>query len=331
MDNLPNVSICTPTFNRRPFIPYLIKSYNDQTYPKNKMEWIIIDDGSDKIKDLVENIEGVQYYSYDKKMTIGKKRNLLNEKSTGEIIIYIDDDDYYPPTRVEHAVKELIKDKSKLIAASSEMFIYFNKIKKLYKFGPYNKNHGTAATFAFRKELLKQTKFNDNASLSEEKEFLKNYSIPMIQLDPKQTILVFSHLHNTFDKNELLLNKNELVKESNISLKTFIKNPELYEFYINNLNNIVDNYELGSILYKPDVIIQKKQIEEKRELNLSEKKNKFITLKVGDEVKHLSKDEVIKILQSQHDTIMNQSKIIDGKNQEISLLKKNIKNNKRFN
>ena len=327
MENLPKVSICTPTFNRRPFIPYLIKSYKDQTYPTNKMEWIIIDDGSDKIKDLVENVEGVKYYSYDKKMTIGKKRNLLNEKSTGEIIIYMDDDDYYPPTRVEHAVKKLIKDKSKLIAASSEMFIYFNKIKKLYKFGPYNKNHGTAATFAFKKELLKQTKFNDNASLSEEKEFLKNYSIPLIQLDPKQTILVFSHLHNTFDKNELLLNKNELVKESNISLKTFIKNEELYNFYVVNLNNIVDNYELGSILYKPDVIIQKKQIEEQRDLNLSEK-NKFITLKVGDEVKHLSKDEVIKILQSQHDTIINQSKIIDGKNQEIDLLKKNIKRQK---
>ena len=327
MENLPKVSICTPTFNRRPFIPYLIKCYKDQTYPTNKMEWIIIDDGSDKIKDLVENVEGVKYYSYDKKMTIGKKRNLLNEKSTGEIIIYMDDDDYYPPTRVEHAVKQLIKDKSKLIAASSEMFIYFNKIKKLYKFGPYNKNHGTAATFAFKKELLKQTKFNDNASLSEEKEFLKNYSIPLIQLDPKQTILVFSHLHNTFDKNELLLNKNELVKESNISLKTFIKNEELYNFYVVNLNNIVDNYELGSILYKPDVIIQKKQIEEQRDLNLSEK-NKFITLKVGDEVKHLSKDEVIKILQSQHDTIINQSKIIDGKNQEIALLKKNIKKQK---
>ena len=43
--------------------------------------------------------------------------------------------------------------------------------------------------------------------------------------------------------------KNELVKESNISLKTFIKNEELYNFYVVNLNNIVDNYELGSILY----------------------------------------------------------------------------------
>ena len=151
----------------------------------------------------------------------------------------------------------------------------------------------------------------------------------MIQLDPRQTILVFSHLHNTFDKNELLLNKNELVKESKISLNTFIKNEELYDFYIDNLNNIVDNYELGSILYKPDVIIQKKQIEEQRDLNLSEN-NKFITLKVGDEIKHLSKDEIIKILQSQHDTIINQSKIIDGKNQEITLLKNNIKK-QRFN
>ena len=99
MDNLPKVSVCTPTFNRRPFFPSLIETYKAQTYPKDKIEWIIIDDGTDKIKDLVENIEGVKYYSYDKKMTIGKKRNLLNEKSNGDIIIYMDDDDYYPPTR----------------------------------------------------------------------------------------------------------------------------------------------------------------------------------------------------------------------------------------
>merc|ERR1711966_104901 len=155
---------------------------------------------------------------------------------------------------------------------------------------------------------------------SEEKEFLKNYSIPMIQLDPKQTILVFSDLHNTFDKNELLLNKNEFVKESKIPLETFIRNKELYDFYVVNLNNVVDNYELGSILNKPDVILQKKQLEEQRNINLSQK-NQFITLKVGDDVKHLSKDEIIKILQSQHDTIINQTKIIDGKNQEIILLK----------
>ena len=38
----PFVSICTPTFNRRPFIPYIIKCIENQDYPKEKMEWIIM-------------------------------------------------------------------------------------------------------------------------------------------------------------------------------------------------------------------------------------------------------------------------------------------------
>jgi glycosyltransferase involved in cell wall biosynthesis len=45
---IPFVSICTPTFNRRPFILNLIKCVDSQTYPKDKMEWIIVDDGTDK-------------------------------------------------------------------------------------------------------------------------------------------------------------------------------------------------------------------------------------------------------------------------------------------
>ena len=43
-DKLPFVSICTINFNRRPFIPYTIKCIEKQDYPKDKIEWIIIDD-----------------------------------------------------------------------------------------------------------------------------------------------------------------------------------------------------------------------------------------------------------------------------------------------
>ncbi len=50
----PFVSICTPTFNRRPFFESIIKCINHQTYPKDKMEWVIIDDGTDKIEELVK-------------------------------------------------------------------------------------------------------------------------------------------------------------------------------------------------------------------------------------------------------------------------------------
>ena len=43
-NNLPFVSVCTPTYNRRPFINTMIKCFNHQDYPKDKLEWIIIDD-----------------------------------------------------------------------------------------------------------------------------------------------------------------------------------------------------------------------------------------------------------------------------------------------
>ena len=49
MKNLPFVSVCTPTFNRRPFIESMFEIFRQQDYP-NKIEWIIIDDGTDSIK-----------------------------------------------------------------------------------------------------------------------------------------------------------------------------------------------------------------------------------------------------------------------------------------
>ena len=122
---LPFVSVLTPTFNRRPFIPLMIKCFQHQTYPKDRMEWIIIDDGTDKIEELVAHIPQVKYFKYDEKMTLGKKRNLLHKKSKGEIIIYMDDDDYYPPERIEYSVDQLLKNPDKLWAGSSILYIYF--------------------------------------------------------------------------------------------------------------------------------------------------------------------------------------------------------------
>ena len=79
-NNKPRVSVCTPTFNRRPFIKAMIQCFEHQDYPKNCIEWIIIDDGTDKIEDLVTHIPQVKYFKYDNKMSLGKKRNLMHEK-----------------------------------------------------------------------------------------------------------------------------------------------------------------------------------------------------------------------------------------------------------
>ena len=74
----------------------------------------------------------------------------------------------------------------------------------MYTCGPYGENHATAATFAFKRRMLDNTSYEDHTAVGEEKTFLKNYTIPLMQLDSKKTILVFSHNHNSFDKKELL-------------------------------------------------------------------------------------------------------------------------------
>ena len=105
------------------------------------------------------------------------------------------------------------------------MFIYYkHDIHCMYQCGPYGENHATAGTFAFRVELLKQTKYQDHAAVAEEREFLKGYTIPFVQLDPMKTILCFSHEQNTFDKRKLLDNPHpDFVKESPKKVTDFIR------------------------------------------------------------------------------------------------------------
>lgn len=273
---LPFVSLCTPTFNRRPFIPFMIKCFEHQIYPKDRIEWIIIDDGTDPIEDLVKNIPQVKYFYYNEKMLLGKKRNLMHTKCSGDIIIYMDDDDYYPPERISHAVETLQNNPHFLIAGSSEMHIYFDSKKTVYQCGPYKQYHSTAATFAFKKELLVQTKYDEEMACSEEHKFTKGYTIPLIQLNPLKSILVFSHKHNSLNKEKLLENPEQTrTVLSPYTVDDFIKDPVLKQFYMYDMNTLLENYEPGKPEHKPKLLEQIKRIEEERNKRL-EDHNKMI-------------------------------------------------------
>uniref|UniRef100_A0A6C0FDP3 Uncharacterized protein n=1 Tax=viral metagenome TaxID=1070528 RepID=A0A6C0FDP3_9ZZZZ len=268
-DHLPFVSICTPTFNRRPFWPMAIKCFEDYTYPKERMEWIIVDDGSDPIEDLVKHIPQVKYYREEKQMILGRKRNYMHEKTKGDIIIYQDDDDYYPPERVSHAVEKLMADPNVIAGGSSILFLYFKHIQQMFRFGPYGKNHSTAGTFAFKRKLLSMSKYDDFKALAEEKDFLKDYTIPFVQFDPLKTILVFSHNHNTFDKKELLQQGKDGITptqrpDNHVKVEDFVKSPEIYDFFMKDIDGILDKYEPGKVENKPEVLQQMKNITEVR-------------------------------------------------------------------
>jgi glycosyltransferase involved in cell wall biosynthesis len=250
----PFVSICTVTYNRRHFIPLLIKCIEHQTYPHDKIEWIIIDDGTDPIDDLINNVPiyQVKYFRYDTKMPLGEKRNLMNQKCSGDIIIYMDDDDYYPPSRVSHAVESLQSNPQMLVAGCSEMHMWYDK--KMYKCGPYGKFHSTAATLAFKKQLLETHRYENKRNFTEEPDFLKKYTTPLIQLDTLKTILVIAHEQNTLDKKCLIDNQREHgVTESPFTIDSFVGAHELKNAYLLNVHHLIKNYEMGNIKHKPDV------------------------------------------------------------------------------
>jgi hypothetical protein len=134
----------------------------------------------------------------------------------------------------------------------------------MYQFGPYGPTHSTAGTFAFRKELLQISSYENDACLAEERHFLKEYTIPFVQLDPKKTILVFSHVQNTFDKKTLLDHPNDMVKVSEKTVDDFVKESDVKKFFMEDIDTILENYQPGHVKNKPDVIKQTQEIHQKR-------------------------------------------------------------------
>lgn len=327
-NKLPKVSVCTPTFNRRPFIKHMIKCFDHQTYPKDKIEWIIVDDGTDRIKDLVVDHPNVKYFELDEKVPLGKKRNYMHTKVTGDIIVYMDDDDYYPPERVSHAVEMLMNNPQALCAGSSEIYIYFKHIDKVMQFGPYGSNHATAGTFAFRKQLILESSYDNDAALAEERAFLKNYTVPFVQLDPVKTILVFSHEHNTFDKRKLLQSPNpKVVKVSNKTVDTFIKEPPLKQFYMVDVEDALKDYEPGRPSMKPDVLENMVRLTEER-LKVAEQRANDMASQGAivfqqDSSGHsmpMKGHDIVKILKEQQETINKLKHLLKIKEEEIILM-----------
>lgn len=220
---LPFVSVLTPTRNRRIFIPQLLRNYRMQTYPLNRMELVIADDGTDSVEDLFRGIPGVKYLRVEP-MTLGAKRNLLTSESSGEILVHMDDDDYYPRNRVEHAVTRLLQS-NRSLAGSSEMYIYNLEQELIYVTGPFSDTHGTNGTFAYTRDYLRDNRFADDAIIQDELAFTHGYTNPMVQLDPGSTILCIWHQANTWNKQKTSMDL------TSYGLKDVVKDKDSLRFY----------------------------------------------------------------------------------------------------
>jgi glycosyltransferase involved in cell wall biosynthesis len=229
----PPVSIITPTYNRRKFLPWLVEHIKAQTYPHERMEWVVLDDGTDCVRDVLEPFItelNINYIRSDEKLNIGEKRNRLHAAARGTILVTMDDDDYYPPERVAHAVNMMLSKKVDLVG-SSRNHLYFTDDASIWSVGPYARNHATFGTMAYTKKYAVAHPCDPTVVYAEEIVFTNEYKTPLAQLDPMKTMLVMAHAENTFNKNKLREEASPVVKKTALKLRAFIRKAEMREFY----------------------------------------------------------------------------------------------------
>ncbi|MEI6429390.1 MAG: glycosyltransferase family 2 protein [Pseudanabaena sp. ELA607] len=118
----PKISIVTPNYNYGDFIEETIRSVLLQGYPN--LEYIIIDGGStDNSLDIIKKYEPwLTYWVSEKDKGQANAINKGFQRASGEILAYINSDDYYLPnafTRVARAFSETQND---LIVGSTYVF-----------------------------------------------------------------------------------------------------------------------------------------------------------------------------------------------------------------
>ncbi len=215
--SVKTVSIITITQHKRfNCLKVLFEMIKRQNY-KNIIEWVIVEGSSTEkeallnkelIKNQFENMKsqvnfGYNYIEYSGQK-LGGLRNIGNKACIGDIIVCLDDDDYYPPERISEAVEKLSNSKC-LIGGVSDVYLYDFFINKLYKFKGFMEFHSTNNCMAYKKEYLIENKHDPEIQVGEERSFTKEFTNPLVKLDSRKTIIAISHNFNTFNKRELCL------------------------------------------------------------------------------------------------------------------------------
>jgi hypothetical protein len=199
-EDMPAVSIITITRDRRPFIPLAKYSFLAQAYPEEKLEWVIVDDGKDQIKDLVSDLPNVKYILVDEPMTIGAKRNLAIENAKHDVLVMMDDDDVYPNNSVLTRVAYMLLEPKKQCVFSTTIPCYEIHEKKSFMNVPPNtlrmSERVSEATLCFTREFWNTKKFPDQ-QIAEGDAFIRGREQMCREISPQDVIVSLVHKKNT--------------------------------------------------------------------------------------------------------------------------------------
>ena len=214
----PPITVITPTYNRKKLFEITFHNLLLTDYPKDKIEWIVIeDDGkTEKTEGNLQNMVGesimsfqvqipeikMKYIPIQGRMTIGEKRNIGVENASNDIILFMDDDDHYPETSFRRRVAWLTKGTKRgvigraNIACCTTLALYdLKRGISAVNVPPYDipfAQRISEATLTFRKSAWLERKF-PNVSLAEGEDWAAGREDQVIEIPPQQIIVAFTH------------------------------------------------------------------------------------------------------------------------------------------
>lgn len=198
--DLPPVSIITLTRDRRSFIPLAKYNFLAQTYPEHLLEWVIVDDGKDPIKDLISDLPNVTYVLVDDPLTIGAKRNLAVSRAKHDILIMMDDDDVYPNNSVLARVAHMLAEPRKECLFSTMLPCYEIHETKSFMNVPPNtlpmSQRVSEATLCFTRSFWQNRGFPDQ-QIAEGDAFVHGRELMCREFSPQDVIVSLCHKKTT--------------------------------------------------------------------------------------------------------------------------------------
>lgn len=225
----PFVSILTPTRDRRDFLPELFRAVRRQDYPQDRLEVVVVDDGRDRVEDMMPDDLNVIYEHLGQRVPLGRKRNRLVERSQGEFLVHFDDDDWHPADRVSRSVQALLDTPDACVAGRSDMVFWELATGNLHQLPVIGPKHVTAGSMTYRRSWWSAHRFAA-VPHTEERQFLDNFEAPVLQLDGPawRTVVAISHGGN-------ILPKNTHMPLAAVGLEEAIPDPQSRAFFLERL------------------------------------------------------------------------------------------------
>ncbi len=202
-EQLPKVSIVTPTRNRAHLFSIPLRNYALFNYPVEKMEWIIVEDGKDNVSEMIPipYIKSglVKYVNMgkDSELTIAEKRNIGVQHSSGKYILHMDDDDYYPPESILARVKLLMKyQPSGIECVGCSLIGTYNLLSDTSSMASDGMISLSEASMAYTKRFWEQRPFNGDCVRGEHKPFMEGRLDKIMDIPYSFVIIAFNHKHN---------------------------------------------------------------------------------------------------------------------------------------